>query len=515
MPRINMWTDRQDKCEQAGNAGCFAISRPARYPITQMASSFAEEANDSWQRWIESDPVVTTRGGGGGGRVLFIAYQFPPVGGSGVQRPAKLVKFLHTAGFDIEVLTAAHLRVPWIDPTLNRDIPPCVRVHRVAGYEPACMAERVASALAGCWNRVFANARFPKQWLEDRIYWRLARWAARAGLGNGEPLWLGSAARAAVAMHRRRPFDVIVSTGPPYFVHRVALRVSAETRLPWVADVRDPIVSDYDFGQPDVGYRTTMRRVERMILGRASRIVTTSAALADDFRARYPDREASDIRTITNGFDRDDLRREAAAFVRGATWHSNAERRCTFVAAGAFNGRNELARLVDPMRDVLTRHPQWRGRVRLIVAGKLDGRQERHWQRHRPEWMELRGYVDHGQAVELVARSDAAVLMLPDCSHSRHCIPGKTFELIALPAHVLALVPSRSETEGIVARAGAATIAPLEDPARVETAVESVIARCLSGTLPRERTWSNLDRYDRRQLAADFGRCLHDAIRHG
>jgi len=509
-----MRTDYCEKQDQTQKERCFATSPPPLSPITQLEARPAAGGRDAWPHWIESDPVVTTSGGGGGVRVLFICYQFPPIGGSGAQRPAKLVKYLDAAGFDIEVLTAAHQRFPWIDPSLCSDVPAAARIHRVAGNEPACLAKRFTDTLAGCWRCVCTDAdRFPKQWIEDRIYWRLARWAQRAGLGNGEPLWIGSAARTALALHHRQPFDVIVSTGPPHFVHRVALRVCAETRLPWVADVRDPFVSDFDPGRPDSRHLAAMRRLERAILRRASRIVTTSAALAADFRARFPRRRASDIRTITNGFDRDDLRTSSDGFDGDARTGKGEE--CTFVAAGAFYGRRELRRVVEPIGRALARHPEWCGRVRLVVAGTLDAQQQDYWRKERPAWMHLAGYLDHASAIRLVVRSACSVMIVPDCCHSRTGIPGKTFELIALPTHVLALVPPGSEPERIVARAGAATIAPFEDSAKVTAAVESVIERHLSETLPRDRTWSHLDRYDRCRLAVDFGGCLHDAIRRG
>ena len=90
----------------------------------------------TWGEWIAHAPAVTTSGGGGGGRALLISYTFPPTGGSGVQRAAKLVKYLPAVGWQVEVLAAGHQRFPWSDPSLMADLPTDTRVHRVRGLEP-------------------------------------------------------------------------------------------------------------------------------------------------------------------------------------------------------------------------------------------------------------------------------------------------------------------------------------------------------------------------------------------
>ena len=50
---------------------------------------------EEWLRWVRAKPHVPAPDGG---RALLISYPFPPVGGSAVQRPAKLVKYLPAAG---------------------------------------------------------------------------------------------------------------------------------------------------------------------------------------------------------------------------------------------------------------------------------------------------------------------------------------------------------------------------------------------------------------------------------
>jgi len=235
-------------------------------------------------------------------------------------------------------------------------------------------------------------------------------------------------------------------------------------------------------------------------------IVTTCEALAADLRGRYPDRAAR-IRCVFNGFDRADI-----LPVAESNTTASREERSEFwlVAAGAFYGRREVARIVEPLADLLRDRPQWQGRVRFVLAGTLDAQQQRYWQRHRPAWMTLAGYVDHATAVAMTLQADCAVVVVPECRHGRMSIPGKTFELLALPTHILGLVPPSSETEAILRRAGGSTVAPFEDATRVRAAIEAIIAAHFDGTLSAQRDWIYVDRFDRRSAAQAFAMLLDD-----
>src|SRR5690606_7913872 len=98
-----------------------------------------------------------------------------------------------------------------------------------------------------------------RQWLADRLYWRIARTAQRLGFGHGEALWIQPAVRAALRRHRAHPFDAIISTGPPHFTHQVAMRFARHTGVPWCADLRDPLVSDFDRTQSDPAHHHRMK----------------------------------------------------------------------------------------------------------------------------------------------------------------------------------------------------------------------------------------------------------------
>src|SRR5579863_9804076 len=69
-------------------------------------------------------------------RVLLISYDFPPVGGTGVQRPVKFVKYLRHYGWEASVVTAANPSVPVFDQSLCADLPEDLLITRSKTWEP-------------------------------------------------------------------------------------------------------------------------------------------------------------------------------------------------------------------------------------------------------------------------------------------------------------------------------------------------------------------------------------------
>ena len=72
-------------------------------------------------------------------KVLIIANQFPPMGGSGVQRSVKFVKHLSKFGYEPIVFTRKTDGATLLDETLLKDVPQNTKIIRTKAYEPAEM----------------------------------------------------------------------------------------------------------------------------------------------------------------------------------------------------------------------------------------------------------------------------------------------------------------------------------------------------------------------------------------
>jgi glycosyltransferase involved in cell wall biosynthesis len=244
--------------------------------------------------------------------VLFVSYQFPPVGGAGVQRPAKFAKFLREFGWDVSVLMAANPSVPVLDESLLADLPDDLVIEKARTWEPGYAVKRGlgqstsgGTSSRGGWKRtLLAPVR------------RAMRFAAGIVLQpDPQLLWLPNAYRSGLALLRRLRHDVIFATSPPYTILILGTLLSRRTGLPLVVDFRDEwdISGQYlENSQRDWFSRMIQRRMQRWVLRHANAIVATTQASTSAVAARAAEAGSrAESLCIYNGFDPGDFLGEA------------------------------------------------------------------------------------------------------------------------------------------------------------------------------------------------------------
>jgi glycosyltransferase involved in cell wall biosynthesis len=238
-------------------------------------------------------------------RVLFLAYFFPPLGGGGVQRSLKFVRYLPELGWQPTVVTVRNASYWILDPSLDREIPPEAEVRRTFSFDGPWIeskmrrhrGDRVGGALAAPPTPARAAARAT----------RLRRLASYVLVPDAYRGWKPFALREARRALREHPFEAIFSTASPETSHLVARDLALESGLPWVADFRDPWTHRIVFDPPTSLHARWHRRLERTILEAASHVTVTTDETRDDFAALHPSIPREKFTVIPNGFDREDF----------------------------------------------------------------------------------------------------------------------------------------------------------------------------------------------------------------
>ncbi len=213
------------------------------------------------------------------------AYYFPPLGGGGVQRTLKYVKYLPDEGFDSVVISGGARGYALRDRGLLRDVPPGTVVIRAR----AVPLQQVQWKLGAVLRRVGLS-----RTLVDNALWP-----------DGLVGWLPSAVWHGLRAARIHRPDVLYSTSKPETAHLVALIVHRLTGLPWVADFRDAWTLN-PFG-PVSGVSGPMadasERLERAVVANASFMTVVDESI--DLLG-VGDGDARRV-VIRNGVDPDDL----------------------------------------------------------------------------------------------------------------------------------------------------------------------------------------------------------------
>lgn len=403
-------------------------------------------------------------------RVLVLAYFFPPLGGGGVQRTLKFVRYLAPLGWDATVISTRSRLYPARDPSLLQEIPTTTRVIRTGAFPVA---------------RYFGLV---LHWLRLR---RLRAWVLWPDGGIG---WAPFALIAALRAVRRDRPDVLFSTSAPYGAHLVALFVARLTGIPWVADFRDDWASNALLAEQPRSIAALTTRAESAITARARRVIVA----ADYFR--LAGLEVDDRRRveIVNGVDETDLPNPAPA--------PPAERFVLVNVGTIYETRDPspvlgaLAKSVS-QGEINAEHVE----VRLVGSVWVPGF------RPPPEIrVESTGYVEHTQAIAEMCMATVLLFYVPSSSLAPS---GKLFEYLASGRPLLCLASADNLASRLVREWDAGLVADPHDEIAIQHALVTLWQRWQEGGLPdQEKVRRNvLERYSRSANAAKLSEVLAQA----
>ncbi|OHB69070.1 MAG: hypothetical protein A2V70_11580 [Planctomycetes bacterium RBG_13_63_9] len=439
--------------------------------------------------------------------ILFVAYEFPPEGESGVQRSAKFSKYLPDFGYEPLVLTAAERNTEKrIDTTLLADVQN-TRIFRCRGYE------RFVVRLP---DKVRLFRRLTKFWLRP---------------DRNVLAWLPKAKQAALNIAKEYPISVIYTSVSPFSSAILGRRLKKLLGVPWVVDFRDPWVDDLVRLWPSRLHRLYESRLERKVFEAADAIVVVTPTMKDMLASRYP-QWATKTHVICNGFDPQDFPRMEVApppdrlqigytgrlveyereMVAGRLgplsrlWLSKIAFRDTSVDLST----HSPGYLLRAVRKLLDEHPDFEDKILLRFAGIFH---EKNMELVRELQLEnvvsVKGYLPHAESVRLLMESDVLFLPMTAWGGDRrsYIYSGKIFEYLASRRPILAAVPE-GDARDLITRARAGWCVDPHDEIAMKSLIKELIERKMAGTLntsPDEQIIRQFDRRNlTRQLAAVF-----------
>lgn len=379
-------------------------------------------------------------------RLLLISYHFPPVGGAGVQRPLKFVKYLRRFGWDVSVLMAENPSVPVFDESLCRDLPEGLVIEKARTWEPDYRVKQQLGNAAQQRGGVLSSLK--------GLVRRTVKGAASVLIQpDAQMLWVPNALSAAKRLLARLPHDAILATAPPYSNLILGSMLKRRTGLPLVVDYRDEwdLSSQYlENSRRDWISRVVQERMQRSVLRRADAIVATTQGST----ARLHDRaeQAGSLAPaycIYNGFDPDDFQGLANYPQTAGT----ERQRLRIVYTGTLWNLTTVQPVVEAVERLQRESPDLLDALELVFVGRKTPEQSALLSRLQATRckVDIRDYCDHAEALRLMSEADALCLLLSAVPGAERVAPAKLFEYLALRKPILAITPP-GETAEIVRR---------------------------------------------------------------
>ncbi len=338
-------------------------------------------------------------------RALMISYLFPPMGGVGVQRTLKFVKYLPEFGWEPQLLTVHPPKAGLRDESLLKEVPANTHITRTAAILPS-----------------------------QRLPWRVREFISRWLLTVDEQVgWLPFAIRAGERIIKENPVEIIYSTSAPYTAHLIARQLHLRTHIPWVADFRDPWIGNFNLRFPTPIHRKVVERLERRVIQDANRIIVVSPPMGKSFCERIPGISPGKISWVPNGFDVQDF--STARPIKREKDHFYLVYTGSFYAQGLT--ANPILRAIQMALDT-GQIPRQRLCVQLV--GNI-GKSTQKWisELGLNEVVETPGYVSHEQSISYLLAADALLLVIGVSTDSAMVYTGKVFEYLGAGKPILCL----------------------------------------------------------------------------
>ena len=414
-------------------------------------------------------------------RVLVLAYYFPPMGLSGVQRTAKFVKYLPQAGWQPTVLTVRPGGYYAFDEGLLDEVKRAgIAIERTRSLDPTRLfGRRRRVEMPGEATRRLSQMLSQLFFVPDnKIGWMLP------ALKRGSKL-LGD-----------ERYDAIFSTAPPYTSHLIGAALSRRTDTPLLLDFRDDWLDTTHHSYPTPLHRRLQALLERRAMQQCRAAVTINSYIRDALAGRHPSL-ASRIAVIPHGYDAEDFGHKLPAGTRGNTRPArvdgvalqtrNTEDKLTFLYSGVFYDAQTPETFLRGAARALGDHPEMNERLQFTFVGHFPDR-------YKPMIMELAledhvqlcGYRSHQETVGLLQRADILWMTVGRQKREEQVSTSKLLEYVGTQKPILGLVPAGAAGDTLSAYGAGIAVAP-DDPVATAEAIIQLYQQWKENALPHPK----------------------------
>ncbi len=390
-------------------------------------------------------------------KVLVITYYWPPLGGSGVQRWLKFVKYLPEFGITPYVFTPENPSFDVRDESLEKDVPAEAEVIRFPIWEPYGVFFRLSGGKdkqANTPTRLVAQK-------QKGLFQRIATWI-RGNMFIPDPrvFWVKPSAKFLTDFVKDNRIRTIITTGPPHSIHLIGYHLKKKNpTLRWIADFRDPW-SEWGFlDSLGVGSfaRNIHRRQEQEVL-RTADVITT---ITPFYVRRFEALSGKKVHLLTNGYDQSDF--ENIAPVRTPDF--------VIRHVGIVNEKCNPRPFMAAVKEVMANKSDFAAHVRIDFVGEVHAAFR--------EYVEsddaLRAIttftpsVPHKQLISMYNTSSVLLLVLEGYKDAEGYMPGKLFEYIATGLPVLGVGPENGDAAELLSSCQCGSMISAQDKQRIVT----------------------------------------------
>lgn len=388
-------------------------------------------------------------------KFLFITYYYPPAGGPSVQRIIRIIQYMQKNGWQCVVLTVKQGDYTTVDNQLIERIPENTQVIRSDFFEPYKLYRKftgkkqqekiplavLSSHSRASWKEKVANMVRMNFFIPDgRIGWY--RPGVKAGIKaiQGDP-----------------DIRLILSSGPPHTVHLIANAIARKTKLPFVADFRDPWINIDYYGEIKRNFLTVAldKYLEGKVLRRADAITVIGPSCRDQIVNHHKNIDLKKTHVIYNGFDAD-------VYPEKMLYPPTNKFILTYIGNLPFN--RYTPSFYKAIADLKSEKKIVPDKFQVHFYGQVDATVRKEISSFNvDEFLVFHEFVPHQQAINAIVRSHLLLLIINNTPTKKGIVPGKMFEYLASGRYIMGIGPTEGDAVDVFDETGCGTFFDYKD----------------------------------------------------
>ena len=428
-------------------------------------------------------------------KVLMVIFYFPPLGGSGVFRPLKFIKYLTDFGWEPIVLTVDDKRPPGNDDSskLLNELPKKLKI-----YRSKYLGFKDISRLIKFNNEVKKKNQSVSEKNYNSFSQKLINIINPVIIPDQKVGWYPFAIRRAKQIFRENNIDVIYSTSPYPTAHLIAMSLSNKYDKPWVADFRDPWTKFF-YVKRNFPFKQIEMSMEKRVLKKADRIITAWPGIQDNFKFQYRNKFSSKTILLNNGFDEQDFNDVT----------SKTFSKFTIVYIGIFYKERTPEALYRAIKSLLHDKPSFRKDIQIIQIGT-----DEQYITNLIEDYKLNDvvhnvpYLPHKECLSYLLGADILYL-----NTVQNHVPGKMFEYIRSKKPILSLTSYDKTVSEIVNSTRSGIVIDPSETEKIKETIIEMFEKHKKGELKLEREDDSIIyQYERKNLTGKLADIFNDVI---
>lgn len=374
--------------------------------------------------------------------VLCVIYFFPPMGGSGVQRSLKFIKYMpkHNVYPIVETVDKGHNFA--YDESLMSEIPSCVKVYRSNSGEKLWLrnvVEKTSSILRNISSLrnskseenidCNSNSSSESLTLKEKVFKFIE---LNVFVPDSKIRWYKHAIKSIDKIMNKEKVDYLFSSSYPYTVHLIALYAKKKYNIPWIADFRDPWVGNVFMTEGQSEQRKLKEaKMEEEVIEYADKIIMVTEPICEVYKNRYPKYKEKFI-TIPNGFDREDYIQVEPI----------KEDKFTICYSGILTEGQSPESLIKALEKITDDIIDFKDNLKIKFIGYILPEYKNMFLNSNLKHSFINmAYMPHSQCLKHMMGANLNLLILANKEESKGVFSGKVFDYIGVEKPILGIIP--------------------------------------------------------------------------